>query len=277
VRLEVLCFAGTYGLALLSDLARFVVRSGARWYATLGLTALGWVVQTIYLGDLAWRAHRPPITTVFESLLTVAWVLAAIDLYLIAHAPKTTAVGLFVMPVVVGLVAVAGLWAPRDDWSGWGGDWVRFWGMFHGVLLLAGAVSTCVAFAAGLMYLAQARRLKHKRAPRFGFALPSLEQTERLNRGAIMLAFPLLTFGLLIGVALVLTQPGLLSWTDPKVLSAGAMWLAFAVLLHARFRPAMRGRRVVALTVVAFAFLVFTWIGVDLLGLPTAHGGRPSP
>src|SRR5262245_33491497 len=33
-RLTVLCFAGTYSLALLCDLARFVVRGPARWYAT---------------------------------------------------------------------------------------------------------------------------------------------------------------------------------------------------------------------------------------------------
>ena len=50
------------------------------------------------------------------------------------------------------------------------------------------------------------------------------------------------------------------------------MWLVFAVLLHARFRPAMRGRSVMVLTIVAFAFLVFTWVGVEALRLPTAHG-----
>ena len=150
------------------------------------------------------------------------------------------------------------------------------------MFLLAGAVSTCVAFAAGLMYLVQSNRLKHKRRPRFGFSLPSLEQSERLNRGAITLAFPLLTFGLLIGVVLDLAvrRPASgavgvgvpLSWTDPKVVSAGLMWLVFAVLLHARFRPAMRGRSVMLLTILAFAFLVFTWVGVDVLRLPTAHG-----
>ena len=48
------------------------------------------------------------------------------------------------------------------------------------------------------------------------------------------------------------------------------MWLVFAVLLHARFRPAMRGRSVMLLTILAFAFLVFTWVGVDMLRLPTA-------
>jgi ABC-type uncharacterized transport system permease subunit len=125
------------------------------------------------------------------------------------------------------------------------------------------------------MYLVQANRLKHKRRPRFGFALPSLEQSERLNRAAIILAFPLLTFGLLIGVVLGLAHRAgamELSWSDPKVVSASVMWLVFAVLLHARFRPEMRGRSVMVLTIVAFAFLVFAWVGVEALRLPTAHG-----
>ena len=274
-RLSVLCFAGTYGLALASDLTRFVVRGGARWYLTVGLTALGWVIQTTYLGNLGWRAGRLPMATVFESLLALSWILAAIDLYLVGRSPKS-AVGIFLLPMVLALVILAGLSAPRDDWAPWGGQ-VAFWGWVHGLLLLFGAVSTCVAFAAGLMYLAQSGRLKHKRPPRFGFALPSLEQSERLNRGAIALAFPLLTFGLLIGVGLDVAvggQMGIkpLGWTDPKVLSAGSMWLVFAALLHARYRPAMRGRRVMVLTVIAFAFMLFTWAGVSLLALPTAHG-----
>ena len=85
--------------------------------------------------------------------------------------------------------------------------------------------------------------------------------------------------GLLIGVVLGLASPSpnamRLSWADPKVLSALAMWLVFAVLLHARYRPEMRGRRVMWLTAVAFGFLVFSWVGVEALRLPTAHHGVP--
>ncbi len=87
-RLTVLCFAGTYGLALASDLARFAVRWPGRWYATVGLTALGWVVQTAYLANLGLRAARCRCTTPFESLLVLSWVLAAIDIYLIVRSPK---------------------------------------------------------------------------------------------------------------------------------------------------------------------------------------------
>ncbi|WP_422927787.1 cytochrome C assembly family protein [Singulisphaera sp. PoT] len=276
-RLTVLCFGGTYGLALASELARYVVRSQARWYwyLTVALTALAWIVQTVYLGNLAWVQRKIPVTTSFESLIVLSWIFALIGLYLMIRSPKPIAIGVFVLPVVLALL-ISGRSASRQaDWSSWG-NVVTFWGMVHGLFLLAGAVSSCVAFAAGLMYLAQSNRLKHKRPPRFGFALPSLEHSEKLNRGAITVAFPLLTFGLFIGIILSLVKPEpsgtALHWTDPKVLSALVMWLVFAVLLHARFRPAMRGRGVMVLTIVAFAFLVFTWVGVEALRLPTAHG-----
>ncbi len=274
-RLTVLCFAGTYGLALASDLARFVVRWPGRWYATVGLTVLGWVVQTAYLANLAW----PPVQTPFQSLIVLSWVLAAIDIYLLVHSPRTGAAGLFLLPVVLGLT-IAAAWSPRAGWVGGlgtGSPVIGFWGMAHGVLLVAGSVCSCVAFAAGLMYLVQSDRLKHKRPARFGLALPSLEQTERLNRGAIIAAFPLLTAGLVIGVILTVavqrSAGASIGWADPKVISTLVMWLVFAVLLHARFRPAMRGRRVVVLSVVAFLFLAFSLFGVELLRIPTAHGG----
>jgi ABC-type uncharacterized transport system permease subunit len=247
---------------------------------TVALTALGWLVQTAYLVNLARVHHGVPIATLFESMLVLSWIFAAIGLYLMARAPKPVAVGTFILPLVVALTTIAGTSVPRaSDWGSFWSGATAFWGEVHGLFLLAGAVSSCVAFAAGLMYLAQASRLKHKRKSAFRVALPSLEQSERINRGAVTLAFPLLTFGLLIGVILGLlaqaASPGgsPLKWTDPKVLSALAMWLVFALLLHARFRPAMRGRGVVILTIVAFGFLVFTWVGVDALGLHTAHGG----
>ena len=271
----------SYRSALMAELARFRVRSAVRWYVAAGLMALGWLVQTAYLANLWRKSPMGPVTTAFDSVMVLSWIVALIGLYLMVRSPKPVAVGMFVLPLVLGLVVGAGWFAPRhSDWLDWGGT-VAFWGTVHGVFLLAGAVFTCVAFFAGLMYLAQMRRLKAKRPSRTGLALPSLEQSERINRGAITIAFPLLTFGLLIGIVLSLAARGqgdsaatahVIRWTDPKVLSALVMWLVFAVLLHARFRPAMRGRSMMLLTIVAFTFLVFAWVGVEALQLPTAHG-----
>ncbi len=274
-RLTVVCFGGTYALALLSDLARFVVRGKFRWYLTLGLTALAWLVQAAYLGNRGYHEGKLPVGTVFESLMVLSWILGAVSLYLIVRSPQPAAVAMFVLPVVLGLIA-AGMGAPSADWASWGGA-TAFWGTAHGILLLGGALGACVAFVAGLMYLVQAKRLKAKKANRFGFALPSLEQSDRLNLAAITVAFPLLSAGLLIGILIdaQLKRSGeaQIGWTDPKVVSGLLMWFVFAWLLHARYRPEMRGRRVMLLTMVAFGCLAFTLVGVDLLRI-TAHG-RP--
>jgi ABC-type transport system involved in cytochrome c biogenesis permease subunit len=279
-RLTVLCFAGTYGLALLSELVRFAMRARPHWLLTVGLTALGWAVHTAYLANLARLRGGVPITSFFESMIVLGWVLAAIALYLIARGARErpTAAGLVLLSLVLVLLSVAGLWAPRRGTSA---DWsnaLTFWGTIHGLFLMLGAVCTCLAFVFGLLYLAQSRHLKSKQpAARFlGLSLPSLEQSERWHRAAIMLAFPLLTAGILtaIGLMVALRRDGQapLSWTDPKIVSTAATWIVFAALLHARFRPDWRGRRVMVLTFVAFAFMAFAMVGVGLI-LPTAHSG----
>jgi len=283
-RLKILCFAGTYGLALAVELARVFVRSPCRWHLAVGLTFLGWCVQTLYLANLAWtNPTLLPMNSAFESVMVLSWVVALIGLYLMLHWPRQVAVGFFTLPLVLGLILGAAWFVPQGEGREWEGA-TAFWGTIHGAFLLAGAVCASLAFAAGLMYLAQMRRLKSKQTKRFAFSLPSLEQSERVNRGAVVAAFPLLTAGILIGVLLSAvelrkggggTSHGV-PWYDPKVLSALGMWLVFAVLLHARFRPSMRGRTVMMLTIAAFAFLVFTWVGVEALRLPTAHGASAS-
>lgn len=287
-RLTVLCFAGTYGLALATELARFAarLREGVRRYITVGLMALGWLVHTAYLANLAIQKQAVPVTTAFESLLALSWVLAGIGLYLTGRAGgrRPTVAGPLVLALGLAALTVAGLWASRAQ-SDWVGSteprWLPFWGTIHALFLMLGAVFTCLAFVFGLLYLAQSWRLKRKRmsGPGRRIALPSLEQSERWNRAAITLAFPLLTAGMLIGVALIIATARLggtsLTWTDPKVLSTGALWLVFAALLHARYRPEWRGRRVMILTVVAFLFLAFAMVGVGLI-LPTNHQGLPA-
>lgn len=279
-RLTVLCFAGTYALALASELVRFVPRLrdwGRRWL-TIGLVALGLAVQTAFLLNRARESGAMPITTSFESMLGLGWVLALIALYLLVRSDRSrpTIAGLGVLALTLGVITVAGLWAPRTstraDWS----NALTFWGTTHGIFLMLGAAFTCLAFLFGLMYLAQSSRLKRKQPHAGRLPLPSLEQSERWHRNAISLAFPLLTAGMVIGLALVVATAragqAVMRWTDPKVLSTLALWLVFAALLHARFRSDWRGRRVMFLTILAFAFMAFA-MGVVGLILPTRHGG----
>lgn len=268
-RLQILCFAGTYGLALLCDLARVVYRGPARWWAFVGLCGLGLAVHTIYLGYHASVEGRWTVQTVSDSLLLVAWLLAVVNLYLVLRVSRQAVVGLFFLPMIVILCGLA-VQAPRDSWADWGG-WTTFWGTVHGFFLLGGSAAAGMGFAAALMYLIQESRLKRKQPVPHGFALLSLEQSERLNRAAITVAFPLLTCGLGIGFYLKGESAYLLGWTDPKVISGLVMWGVYAWLAHACYRWPMRGRRVMHLSIAAFAVLIFDLVGVNFL-FTTAHG-----
>ena len=71
----------------------------------------------------------------------------------------------------------------------------RFWGAAHGAVLLAGTVTVCVGFLAGLMYLIQSISLKHGRRTADRLRLPSLESLERVNSRALAVSALLIGLG----------------------------------------------------------------------------------
>jgi ABC-type transport system involved in cytochrome c biogenesis permease subunit len=183
------------------------------------------------------------------------------------------------MPVVLGLVILAMALPPGGSpVEGTLGqllsfDGEKFWGAAHGCLLLLAAVGVCVGFIASIMYLVQVGRLRAKVAPDQGMRLMSLERLEVMNRRAILWSFPLLTAGLLVGMALQWQQGDLLEgWDSPKIVSALGLWLVFAILLYLRYAAHVRGRQTAFLTVVAFALLLFALVSPVH---PFVQGGGP--
>ncbi len=67
---------------------------------------------------------------------------------------------------------------------------------------MAGTLAVMVGFVAGLMYLLQSYRLKHKQPPTPGFRLPSLEWLEKVNSRVIILSALLIGIGFLAGIIL---------------------------------------------------------------------------
>jgi ABC-type transport system involved in cytochrome c biogenesis permease subunit len=149
--------------------------------------------------------------------------------------------------------------------------------MIHGTAILLASVAVLVGLVAGLMYLWQARRLKHKVPAQKGLRLPSLEWLQRANSRAIVIALTLVGIGILAGMILNATNRGRdvgsVPWNDPVILSTLMMfgWLAGTSGIGLVYRPAREGRRVACLTVVSFLFLVIA-LGFVLLD-DTQHGG----
>ncbi|MEX1223376.1 MAG: cytochrome c biogenesis protein CcsA, partial [Pirellulales bacterium] len=180
---------------------------------------------------------------------------------------------LFLLPVVLGLIGVAYLF---DDRPFPVNRASQVWGTVHGVSLLLGTVVVILGFIAGVMYLVQSYRLKHKLPPSDRFKLPSLEWLETTINRSIAISTLLLAAGVLSGVILnVAIRVGRgasgLGWNDPVVWTSGLLfgWLMAAWIFSALYRPARQGRKVAYLTFATFGFLVLTLAVV--LWAPSDH------
>jgi ABC-type transport system involved in cytochrome c biogenesis permease subunit len=258
-----LCFGASYGVALAAEIAAALWPArGWRWLG-LAFGSAGLLAHTLFLA-----AQRPTPAMPYGSLLLLAWVLAVFYLFGTLH-HRRLAWAVFVLPLVLGLVILAGGQAGGD---GRGPDWLeslageRFWGAIHGSLILFAAVGVSVGAIASVMYLLQARRLLAKTAPNAGLRMLSLERLELMNRRAIALAFPLLTVGLLVGVAVGAQRVGApIPWTAPKVIGAFGLWGVNAVLLALRYSRLARGRWLALGTLAAFVVMLVTLLAAHPL------------
>jgi ABC-type transport system involved in cytochrome c biogenesis permease subunit len=258
--ITILCFGASYAVALTLELLQLFQPRPVLRLLSLGFGGAGLLAHTLFV------LFKPlTLASPFGSLVFLAWILAVFYLYGSIH-HHHLAWGLFVLPLVLGLTVLAALLPEADGTPGSGslhvlafGRGERFWGVSHGSLVLLAAVGMCVGFVASVMYLVQVHRLRAKVHPGHGVRLLSLERLEAMNRRAIILAFPLLTLGLLVGITLLLqSEEYLADWTNPKVLSALGLWLVFALLALLRYGAHWRGRPMALLTIVAFVLLLGT-------------------
>jgi len=270
--ISILCFAASYSVALALEVSRLLFRSRLRGALLLGFVGAGLLAHTLFLAHRAATGGATPLSSEFDWYLVAAWVLAATYLYLTIY-HSGAAIGLFILPLVLALVAVAEFFASQTPFAQNRASQV--WGAIHGVFLMLATVAVLVGFVAGVMYLLQARRLKHKQLPAQGLRLPNLEWLQQLNTRAIVVSAIMLLAGFFSGVILNLVNQRReidhFPWTDPVVWTSGLLlaWLVGAAMFGVAYRPARQGRKVAYLTVATFLFLVLA-IGLRLL-LPSKH------
>jgi ABC-type uncharacterized transport system permease subunit len=269
----IVCFAGSYAVALVLELSRLVFRSAIRGAVMLGFAAAGLAAHTAFLYHQAVETPGSPLLSQREWYLIAAWLLVVVYLYLTCYHPGRS-FGLFLLPLVLGLIGVAVFFASPEPYAREPAS--RAWGLLHGWAILLASVSLLVGLVAGMMYLEQARRLKKKRPPMRGLRLPSLEWLRRANSRAIVIATFMLGLGLLSGEVLRLLSHGdSVPWNDPVVLSTFGVFgcLLASVAVGVFYRPPTAGRKVAYLTLLSFLALVLALAMV--LSMGTRHGGQP--
>lgn len=191
-----------YAVAWLLEASRLFSRSAGRGGLAVGLVGGGFIAETCYLAYRTVSATASPLSSSFDWCLLAAWLLVAAYLYLAIYHPHG-AIGLVVLPLALLLIAAAARFADRQPIAPQPAS--QLWGAIHGIFLLLGTVTVMIGFAAGVLYLVQAARLKRKLPAPSGLRLPSLEWLDRINSRVVVISVILVAIGFLAGVVLNVT------------------------------------------------------------------------
>lgn len=248
----VLYFAGT-GFFL----AYLLRRSEALSQVSLGVTTIGFMTHTLALATRMMEAGQVTLTSFHEAMSFFSWALVFVFLFVeIRH--RIHVLGSFILPLaLISLLSAAAL--PKEVPTlepMLKTVWV------HVTLSMLGTVGFAVAFVAGIMYLIQDGLLKSKRFNVLYSKLPPLDFLDRLNQQSIVMGFPLLTLGIIAGaLSAEFARGSYLNW-NPEQLWALVTWLFYFVVLMGRLTVGWRAKRAAYLTIIGFAGVVLTFIGV---------------
>src|SRR6185369_4899231 len=130
------------------------------------------------------------------------------------------------------------------------------------ILLAYGAFG--LAAVSAVMFLTQQHDLKFHKLRAVLSLLPPIQRLELVTFRLVTAAFVLFTIGLALGPHLP-KKAGETFLSDPKTLWSIFMWLAYLALLIAHWRRALSNRVFAIGVIAAFAFLLLTFWGTNLL------------
>ncbi len=219
----------------------------------------------LHAGSFAVRhstAGGTPVTSLHESLSFFAWCLVLLFLLLDLRF-RLAVMGAFASPLAVLLMVGSAL---SPDVVMELNPMLKSW-LFpvHIAFAFLGNAAFALSFGAGLMYLIQDRMLKSKRFTGIYQLLPSLDTLDKVNYTCLSVGFPLMTLGIISGAVWGNTVWGSYWSWDPKQTWALITWFLYAALLHGRLTVGWRGRKAAIFSIIGFIFLLFTFLGVNLL------------
>jgi len=250
-----------YFAATVSFLAYLLWPSEALSKASLGMTAIGFAAHTIALvARMVGTADVSP-PGFHEALSFFSWMLILVFLA-VEFRHRLHVLGSFIVPLaLVSLVSAAAL---PDTAPTLSPVFRTLW--VHVTLSMLGTVGFAVAFVAGVMYLIQDGLLKSKRFNVLYAKLPALDFLDHLNQQSIVMGFPLLTLGIITGaLSAEFSRGSYLSW-NPEQTWALVTWVFYFAVLLGRLTVGWRAKRAAYLTIIGFAGVILTLIGVVLKG-----------
>jgi len=244
-----------YGIGLVDGLASLLSRRTQLLRVTVPAVALAAVFHFVALVELFSFEHRfvPNASHEVESLLAFCLMLFFLFVYWFY---KTSSQAIVVFPLVFVLTLFATIGQQHVQISA---PLLRSgWIFFHIALILAGYSALTFSLITSILYLVQERSLKRKIIGGLSW-LPSLDTLDRISSRMLIIGFPFMTVGLILGAVFAEVEYGSTFLRDPKIMLSLLLWFVYIVLLYTRWSNGWRGRRAAYLSTFAFALAITAW------------------
>jgi len=248
---------GLYIVATVLYAYQFLLRRPVTaWWARFCVGA-GWICQTVSIGLHSVVTHGTQMTG-GNSLVLVSWVLVLVY-FIVEHVIKIRIYGTFLIPLAVILLIIAqlmnlggqiGLTAAQEQQ-------LASWrvGIHVGLIFLAN-VGFLVSAASSAFYLIQDAQLKRRRTTPIFRKLPSLAQTQKIARRAVVYAFPAYTAGIVLGIIRAIETDVSGWWQDPRIMLSGIVWLIYGAYLVLVYRRKISARTASWISLAGFAVVL---------------------
>ena len=227
--------------------------------ATFVLLTVSMIVRTMISIKKGWG--HAPFTNLYESMVFFAWATSVLY-FLFELKYKNRTLGSFITPVIFLILAYTSLGGPgiRKEVEPLIPALQSNWLIAHVITAFLSYAAFAVSFGASVMYI-----IKAGKSGGFWDKLPSQETLDEINYKAVLIGFPLLTLGIITGAAWAHYAWGSYWSWDPKETWSLITWLIYAAFLHARFVKGWRGKKAAVLSIIGFAAVLFTYLGVNLI------------
>jgi len=249
-----------YGLVSVNYLVYFFRADPfAERTATPSLVVVGFL-HALFLLSRAVLYQRHPVGTLPEATSVVAFTVVLVYLYL-EQVQRTKTTGVFIITLVVLLHIGASAFFPHSDSESAATAFINnpVFG-FHAVLSVCGYSAFALGAVYGVMFLLLYRNLKRKKFGLVFERFPSLDILSRMVVGSSIFGWFFLTGTIFLGVVMSLEKfPDF--YKDLKFMTTVIVWVVYGLSIGSYYLLNWRGARAVYLSLIGFAFAVFTALG----------------
>ena len=245
-----------YGLGLVYALLLLAKKGEILGRIAVPAAVLGLVFHFVSLVETAHLDGYMDLLTIRHAESDLALLLMCLFVFVYLRF-RSAAAGVFIFPVAFLLTFGSALNLRQPQFSS---PVMRSgWILVHVSMLLIGYAALFLSFLSSLLYLVQSRSLKSKQPSRLISRLPALQALDDLGYKSLLLGFPFMTVGLLIGSVIAHERFGSRYFADPKVVLSLFTWGVYMLLIYTRWSSGWRGRKAAYLATFAFAAAVCAW------------------